>query len=198
VVAAAGNDAPDAGVAAPACVSSAIGVGASSGTSDTVWSSSNSGPPLDLLAPGTNVTSSMPDLYVAASGTSMAAAQVTGAFALLRQAEPAASLAALRLALEGSGVPVADPRNGLVRPRIQIDDALRSRAPAACFDGLDNDGDGRVDADGDGGAPDAHCTSGSDDGEETPWSCGLGAELLLLLGLFGALRATVRRSRGAS
>jgi MYXO-CTERM domain-containing protein len=194
VVASAGNASPEPGVAAPACVSSAIGVGASGDTSDEVWSSSNAGPPLDLLAPGTNVTSSMPGLYAAASGTSMAAAHVTGALAVLRQADPAASVAALRLALESSGVPLTDPRSGLVRPRIQLDDALRSRAPAACFDGLDNDGDGRVDVDGDGGAPDPHCTSGLDASEQTPWSCGLGIELLGVLGLLGALRRRRRAS----
>jgi subtilisin family serine protease len=196
-VAAAGNESSTTGIAAPACISSAIGVGASFDTGEAVWSGSNSGPPLDLFAPGTSIRSSLTGGgYGSKTGTSMATPHVVGAFAVLRQADPDASVATLKLALEGSGLPITDSRNGLVRPRLQLDDAVRSRAPAACFDGLDNDGDGAIDVDGDGGTPDPHCTSGFDGSENTPSSCGLGPELALLLPLIGLLRVGRRRNRG--
>jgi subtilisin family serine protease len=195
-VVAAGNGSVTTGISAPGCVSSAIGVGATLDTLDVVWVNSNSGPPLDLLAPGYLITSSVPGGgFSTKTGTSMATPHVAGAFAALRQADAAASLATLRLALESTGLPVTDTRNNLVRPRIQVDDAIRSRAPAACFDGLDNDGDGRIDVDGDGGTPDPHCSDGFDPSEDQPASCGLGPELAFLLPLLGALGR--RRSRRA-
>jgi subtilisin family serine protease len=195
-VAAAGNGSVTTGISAPACVSSAIAVGASTDTGEAVWVKSNSGPPLDLFAPGTNITSSYPlGNYVTRTGTSMAAPHVAGAFAVLRQADPDADVPTLVLALESTGLPITDTRNGLVRPRLQVDDAVRSRAPAACFDGLDNDGDGAVDVDGDGGTPDPHCADGFDASENTPSSCGIGPGLALVLPLLGALRLARRGNR---
>jgi subtilisin family serine protease len=188
-VVASGNGSVTTGIAAPACISSAIAVGASADSSNVVWSKSNAGPPLDLLAPGIAITSSkLGGSFGSHSGTSMAAPHIAGAIAVLKQADPGISVAEAKQALEDTGVPITDSRNGLVRPRLQLDDAVRSRAPAACFDGLDNDSDGAVDVDGDGGPPDPHCTSGFDDTEETPSSCGVGPELALLLPLLGALR----------
>jgi subtilisin family serine protease len=191
-VAASGNGSVTTGIASPGCLSSVIGVGATFDNSDAVWGQSNSGPPLDLLAPGANIYSSvLGGSYGGHSGTSMASPHVAGAFAVLNQADPTASVSALKLALESTGVPVTDGRNGLVRPRIQVDDAVRSRAPAACFDGFDNDLDGLVDVDGNGGAPDTDCTNGFDTTENPPPpppSCGIGPELALLLPLLAALR----------
>jgi len=194
-VAAAGNDASTTSIDSPACISSAIGVGATLDTSDSVWVQSNSGNPLDLWAPGTNIfASDLGGSYGTHSGTSMSTPHVAGAFAVLRQADPAASVTGLKNALESTGVPVTDPRNALVRPRIQVDDAVRSLAPAACFDGLDNDSDGRVDVDGNGGTPDPDCSSGFDLTEQTvtPPGCGIGPELLGAIPLLGALRGRMR------
>ena len=191
-VAAAGNGSVTTGIASPACLPSVIAVGASFDNADAVWSKSNSGPPLDLLAPGANIYSSvLGGSYMTTTGTSMASPHVAGAFAVLNQADPTASVSTLKGALESTGVPVTDGRNGLVRPRIQMDAAVRSRAPAACFDGLDNDLDGQVDVDGDGGTPDPDCTDGFDTTENPPPpppSCGIGSELALLLPLLAALR----------
>ena len=195
-VVAAGNGSVTTGVAAPACVSSAIAVGASTDVGESIWVRSNSGPPLDLFAPGTNITSSVPVTgYGVATGTSMAAPHVAGAFAVLRQADPAASVATLLAALTSTGFPQLDSRNGLTIPRIQVDAATRSRAPSACFDGLDNDGDGRIDVDGAGGTPDPDCTDAFDPTEQpaTGSGCGIGPELALLLPLLAAARA--RRGR---
>jgi subtilisin family serine protease len=199
-VAAAANGSVTTGIASPACLSSVIGVGATFDNSDAIWAGSNSGPPLDLLAPGANIYSSaLGGGYSNATGTSMASPHVAGAFAVLHQADPTASVSTLKVALESTGVPVTDGRNGLLRPRIEVDAAVRSRAPAACFDGLDNDADGRVDVDGNGGTPDPDCTSGFDTTETTPTpsggggGCGIGPELALLLPLLAALR---RRQAG--
>jgi subtilisin family serine protease len=57
-------------------------------------------------------------------GTSMAAPQVTGALAALRQLRPTAPLASRLNALWYSGVFVTDTRNGLSRPRINVMKAL--------------------------------------------------------------------------
>ena len=191
-VAAAGNAGSTNGIDYPACLPSVIGVGATWDTGDIVASWSNSGAALDLLAPGILITSSVLNgQYYEHQGTSMAAPHVAGAFAVLHQADPSASPSTLEAALESTGVLVSDSKNGLVRPRIQVDAAVRSRAPAACFDGLDNDGDGRVDVDGNGGTPDPDCTSGFDTTEgppPPPPGCGLGPELALLLPLLARWR----------
>jgi subtilisin family serine protease len=193
-VAASGNAGVSNGIAAPACISSAIGVGASSKLSDAVASLTNTGEPLDLYAPGLGIVSSMPGgTYANGSGTSMATPHVAGAFAVLRQADPWASVSDLKSALETTGVPLA--RSGFVRPRIDVDDAVRARAPAACFDGLDNDSDGRIDVDGFGGTPDPECALALDNSEhvDATVGCGVGPELALLLPLLAALRRGNRR-----
>jgi subtilisin len=193
--AAAGNDGSTAGIAAPGCISSAIGVSATDEDSEIVWSGSNTGEPLDLFAPGYAIYSSVLDGgYASRIGTSMAAPHVAGTVALLRQADPSASVSTLASALASTGVPAA--RGSFVRPRIQVDDAVRSRAPSACFDGLDNDGDGAVDVDGNGGAPDPDCANGFDTTEQTVVSggCGIGPELALAAPLLAALRRR-RRAR---
>ncbi len=192
-VAAAGNEAVSTGTAAPSCVSSAIAVGATSKFSNAIATLSNTGPPLDLVAPGLGITSSvLGGGYANGSGTSMAAPHVAGAIAALHQADPDASVSDLLGALVDTGLPLTDPDNGLSFPRIQVDDAVRARAPARCFDGLDNDSDGKIDVDGDGGVPDPQCTDGFDDIEAAQSGCGMGPELGLLLPLLGALRRARR------
>ena len=198
-VAAAGNDGDTNGIDAPACISSAVAVGATTDTTDLVWAQSNSDELLELWGPGTGITSSVPGgNFATRNGTSMATPHVAGAFAVLRQADPAASVSTLEAALEDTGVPITDTRNGLTRPRIQVDDAVRALGPAQCFDGLDNDGDGRVDVDGDGGSADPNCVDAFDDSEalDPTQGCGIGPELALLLPLLAALSAR-RRNRSA-
>ena len=120
----------------PACVSTAVSV-SSTTESDTLSSFADVSALTSLLAPGENIVSSIPgNAYGAASGTSMAAAQVAGAWAVFRQAAPSATLDQILLALQSTGLPISDTRSGgsMSRPRISLSHALSSSlgtAPAS-------------------------------------------------------------------
>ena len=123
-VIASGNGYYTDGINAPACISSAVAVGATR-DDDTVVPFSNSSEMVDLLAPGVGVNSSIPDnAYAEKNGTSMSAPHVAGAWALLKQAAPVATVGDILAVLQDTGVPVTDARNGVTKPRIQVDAAL--------------------------------------------------------------------------
>lgn len=104
-VAAAGND-YDYGIDAPACISSAIAVSATD-DNDQVPIFANIHPDLDLMAPGVAVESSVPGGGTASlSGTSMSAPHVAGAWAILKQQSPLATVADVRAQLRMTGVQV--------------------------------------------------------------------------------------------
>jgi subtilisin family serine protease len=136
-VIAAGNEGSTTGVSSPACVSTAIAVGAST-KADTVASFSNASALVDLFAPGQDITSSVPGGYTAMDGTSMAAPHVAGAWALLRERRPNMPVA-LGLKVLALGPFIAGP-GSFTGPRINVDDALRRLR-----DPHDYDGDGRTD-----------------------------------------------------
>jgi subtilisin family serine protease len=125
---ASGNDGFTDGMEQPACISSAISVGNTTKT-DVVSNGSNSAFFLSLLAPGTDIVSALPGNRIGPpTGTSMAAPHVAGAFALLRQAIPSASVGEILSALQSTGVAITDTRNNITTPRINVKaafDALR-------------------------------------------------------------------------
>ena len=118
-----GNDGFGNALSAPACISTAVSVGATT-KSDTVPTFSNSASFLSLVAPGSSINSSIPGGgFAVFDGTSMAAPHVAGAFAILRQAVPAATVSHILQALQVSGRPVTDV-TGITTPRIKVDAAL--------------------------------------------------------------------------
>src|SRR5262249_14308773 len=102
------------------------GDGSEGSITDKVSTFSNSSSLLSLLTPGQVINSSVPGGgFMSLQGTSMAAPHVAGAFAILKQAYPSASVDWLESVLDGTGLHIQDPRNGLVRSRIAVAEALR-------------------------------------------------------------------------
>ena len=94
---------------------------------DEVSDFSNVSPLLSLLAPGSSILSLVPggsfDIF---DGTSMAAPHVAGAWAILKQLTPNATVDQLLVQLQQTGVPITDTRygTGLTKPRINVAGAL--------------------------------------------------------------------------
>ncbi len=123
----------------PACVDGAIAVGAVDDTMRNLAVYSQNGPNTALLAPGGDGSiDTLKSVWFPAGysntefrgwgGTSEAAPYVAGAFAVLRQKYPQASVSQLLRLFEETGVPVNDTREGFTvgaKPLIQIDAALR-------------------------------------------------------------------------
>ena len=148
-VIASGNDYLLTAIGSPACVSSAIAVGASTaartGTVDTpaIFSNrpraANNNPNaagdrlLDLMAPGYFVWSSITTSttsYGDNAGTSMAAPHVAGAWAVLKGISPRASVTQVLGWLRSTGKIIVDRRNSdpLSIPRINVAAAARKAA----------------------------------------------------------------------
>jgi len=133
-IVASGNGYHTNGIASPACISSAISVGATT-KSDTIPNYSNSADILDLLAPGSFIESTLPGGSTGwKSGTSMAAPHVAGAFAVLKPVAQDASVNDILNVLKITGTPIEDWRPGIpnlprITPRINLKKALERLAP---------------------------------------------------------------------
>ena len=163
-VVASGNEGFTDALARPACISSAVSVGSVSaiagwnnnckghnlGTTDqdSISCFSNSASFLNLLAPGEQILSSIPSPSQTAfdrqSGTSMAAPHVAGTLAVLRQKNSSATVDEVLAVLKSTGTAVTDPRNNLVKPRINVDLALKALAPGGFTLTINKTGDGTV------------------------------------------------------
>lgn len=124
-----GNEGFKDSLGAPACISSAISVGATGdGTGgvplDAVAGFSNSASFLSLLAPGNLINSSVPgNSFANFQGTSMAAPHVAGAWAVLKSKKPSATVNEILDALRSTGLSVTDV-NGITKSRIKLDAAI--------------------------------------------------------------------------
>jgi subtilisin family serine protease len=119
VIAASMNDSYDNATGEPACISETIAVGATLHTKNILAAYSNHASWVRLLAPGSGIVSAKPGgSFRAASGTSMAAAHVAGAFALLRDVYGKSTIDDIAAALECTGPLVT--RSGIAKPRIDV------------------------------------------------------------------------------
>lgn len=121
---ASGNNGSASTITFPGCISTAVSVGATT-KADAVANYSNSASIVNLLAPGSSIYSSVPGGgYASWDGTSMATPHVSGAWAVMKSKRSTATVDEVLNALIATGVPITDSRNGLVKPRINITNAL--------------------------------------------------------------------------
>ena len=127
-----GNAGSCTSISSPACISTAIAVGAS--TSDDAESSFNNWHPnlQTLFAPGTGIYSSTgtsDSSYASWNGTSMATPHVAGAWAILRQNRPTDSVSAILGRVLAGGTAITTPcSSGGSKPRLFIPAALETSA----------------------------------------------------------------------
>ncbi len=131
-VAASGNDAYTNGISSPACTPGVVSVGAVydgnvgglgwgictdyTTTADQVTCFSNSASFLTMLAPGALITTA----NITMGGTSQASPHVAGAVAILRAVFPADSLDQTTGRMTTNGVLITDPRNSIIKPRLNL------------------------------------------------------------------------------
>ena len=124
----AGNSGSTTGITSPACGENVTSVGST--TKADAISGYNSGTILDLLAPGSSITSSiLGSSFGVKSGTSMAAPHVAGAAVILAQYwklayDKTITPEEIELRLKFSGLLINDTRNGLLFPRIDLENMI--------------------------------------------------------------------------
>jgi subtilisin family serine protease len=146
-VIASGNSSYTAAMGAPACISTAVSVGATCDSAtagfgctvvDDIPSYSNIASFISLLAPGSLISSSTPgtNTFQSWHGTSMATPHVAGAWALMKQRDPSSTVSAVLAALQNTGAIVDDQRaSGSVTGmrRINVDNALLPQIATPTF-----------------------------------------------------------------
>jgi hypothetical protein len=128
VVASTGNDGSSDKIALPACIKNVTAVGATN-KDDTIATYGNRNNITDLVAPGTDINSTIiSGGYGLSTGTSMATPHVSGAAALvyhyLKQANKAATPANVELVLKQTGKQIYDSSNGIWFSRIDVFSAI--------------------------------------------------------------------------
>jgi subtilisin family serine protease len=125
-----GNEYFTGSTGSPGCISSAITVGSTTSAQtrryfgDQESDFSNAASWVDLFAPGQLILSSVPKGgYAQKQGTSMAAPQVAGAWAVMKSKNTNASVSAVESALKSTGKAIAT-RSGGSKPRIDLSAAL--------------------------------------------------------------------------
>ena len=149
VIAASGNNGSRDGVSSPACIEGVIATGCST-KADAICSFSNEGAMMQIRAPGLSIRSAnLGGGHRVASGTSMSAPHLAGAYAVVRQMFPAISGPdAIQTILESSGKDIAG------RPRLDLSSITPGQPPdpntPPCPDCpptcADSDGDGEADS----------------------------------------------------
>jgi len=111
-------------ISAPSCISSAISVGATD-DDDAVAYYSNSASFLNLFAPGSSILSSIPgNVYQSWDGTSMATPHVAGAWALMKQANPEATVDEILSSFTSTGLSVTDQYcSSVTKKRVNVYEA---------------------------------------------------------------------------
>jgi hypothetical protein len=134
-VVAAGNNSAKDQISFPACIPNVISVGSAT-KRDEVAADSNASSFMSLWAPGVSITSSVLDNFVPKSGTSMAAPQVAGMWAVLKQQTPSASVDDILSLINNTGLAVRDYRSGgtVTKQRGQLDNALHNLSGALTND----------------------------------------------------------------
>jgi len=142
-VIASGNDGFTTSTGTPGCISTAITVGATNDR-DSVAGFSNIANFIDLLAPGVAITSSVPGGGTGSKqGTSMATPHVAGAWSMLKEFAPAATVAQVLAALNTTGTVIDDARVGgsiTGMRRINVEQALANLGHQIQSFGISNEG----------------------------------------------------------
>jgi hypothetical protein len=132
-VVATGNDGYCGAATAPACISSAIAVGASTGADEEAWFNNYSETMQDIYAPGAEIRSagtSHDSSYIVLDGSSIAAPHLSGALTLMRQALPDSSLDTLLSTLVTTGQSIqsecGDGDGFGEKPRFNLNQALET------------------------------------------------------------------------